>query len=89
MQITQFRTSAHARHRTVGVLGKSPTMVGKVVEYARFVEVQQRRARVLAELLHRAPETPPATFGVAVDDQPTEGLFPSDASTMHGTVDVR
>jgi hypothetical protein len=41
MQITQFRTSVYARHHTVAVRGKSPTMVGNVVEYARFVDVQQ------------------------------------------------
>ena len=81
MQITQFRTSAYSRHRTVAVRGQSPTMVGSVVEYARFVEVQQRRARVLAELLHRAPEAPAATFGAAIDAESTEAaLSHSDAS---------
>ncbi len=89
MQIAQFRTSPSVRHHAVAVPSEPP-MIGNVVEYARFVEVQQRRARVRAELLHRSPEGPRTTLGAAVDDHTTQvGVSHIDASTTPGTVDVR
>ena len=65
-------------------------MPGTLVEYARFVEVQQRRARVTAEL-ERPPERPvPRTEPTAVDQciDVDESPTPPDASTTRGDVDV-
>jgi hypothetical protein len=48
-------------------------MAGILVEYARFVNVQQRRARVVAQLVQQLQETPAETNGlVAVDNLPIE-----------------
>lgn len=47
MQITDFRTPASAPDRSPAVGGE---ITGSVVEYARFVEVQQRRVRISAEI---------------------------------------
>lgn len=45
-------------------------MAGILVEYSRFVEVQQRRARVVEELRQPPAETPADTsMPAAVDDQ--------------------
>lgn len=66
-------------------------MPGILVEYARFVEVQQRRARVAAELLGLRPPAPADIGGAtASDDEPVQiAVFHIDASTTRGTVDVR
>jgi hypothetical protein len=66
-------------------------MPGSLVEYARFVEVQQRRARIIAEL-ERPPETPAPRTGPTTVDQfidVGESLTSVDASTTRGSVDVR
>jgi hypothetical protein len=48
-------------------------MAGVLVEYARFVEVQQRRARVVAQLTQPLQDTPAETNGLAaVEDHPVE-----------------
>jgi hypothetical protein len=48
-------------------------MAGILVEYARFVEVQQRRARVVAQLMQPLHDTPAETNGLAaVEDHPVE-----------------
>lgn len=39
-----------------------------IVEYVRFVEIQERRARVKAELVHPPTEHLPATETVAIDE---------------------
>jgi hypothetical protein len=45
-------------------------MAGIVVEYGRFVEAQQRRARSVPQQVHWPHETPAETNGAApVDDQ--------------------
>jgi hypothetical protein len=65
-------------------------MAGILVEYSRFVEVQQRRAAIRAELLARAdtPETLNARPFVA---ERAAGVGPSraDAVRPRGVVDVR
>jgi len=48
-------------------------MAGIIVEYARFVEVQQRRARVVAQLMQRRCETfSEIVESSAIDDQPVD-----------------
>ena len=48
-------------------------MAGILVEYARFVNVQQRRARVVAQLIPQLQEPAAERNGlVAVDTQPIE-----------------
>jgi hypothetical protein len=48
-------------------------MAGIVVEYVRFVEVQQRRACMVAHRMRWPPETSQETDGSpAVDDQPLD-----------------
>lgn len=62
-----------------------------VVDYARFVEVQQRRARVAAEL-KRPRQTPAPPMGRTAIEQFLDGresVTSVDASTTRGTVDVR
>lgn len=64
-------------------------MPGIVVDYARFVEVQQRRARIAAEL-ERPREAPP--MGQTAIEQffdVRELVTSDDASTTRQTVDVR
>jgi hypothetical protein len=66
-------------------------MPGTLVEYARFVEVQQRRAWIIAEL-ERPPETPaPPTEPTAGDqcNDISQSPVSVDASAARGTVDVR
>ena len=66
-------------------------MAGILVEHARFVEVQQRRARVVAELT-RPPETPaPRTASTSVDQVIDVGDSPIAvaARPTRGAVDVR
>lgn len=65
-------------------------MRGILVEYARFVEVQQRRARVAAELLALRPATPPDVVdAAAVADEPIlVAVSHIDARPTHGNVDV-
>jgi hypothetical protein len=61
------------------------------VEYARFVEMQQRRARIIAEL-ERRPETPaPRAAPTAVDHVIDVDEWPmsGDASRTLRDVDVR
>jgi hypothetical protein len=60
-------------------------MPGSLVEYPRFVEVQQRRARIIAELV-RPPATPTAPDRYI---DVGESVTSVDASTTPGTVDVR
>ena len=66
-------------------------MPGTLVEYARFVEVQQRRAGIIAELERppetAAPRTGPTAVAQSIDIGKT--LTSVDASTTRGTVDVR
>jgi hypothetical protein len=66
-------------------------MTGIVVEYARFIEVRQRRARIVEQLIQPPPETPMAVRGPAsVDDRAVElGVTRTDASKPRGAVDVR
>jgi hypothetical protein len=90
MQITHFRTPASVRRHTLAV-PREARMPGALVEYARFVEVQQRRARIIAEL-ERPPETPAPQTGPTTVDQfidVGESLTSIDASTTRGSVDVR
>ena len=66
-------------------------MAAIVVEYARFVEVRQRRARLAEEFTH--PPREPA-MGVSnpesVDDHAAEvGVPRPDASITRGVIDVR
>ncbi len=65
-------------------------MTGIVIGYARFLEVQQRRARIVAELL-RAHDTPGRRLSLAVTDrssyvskQPAPAL---NVATTRGAVD--
>jgi hypothetical protein len=61
-----------------------------VVEYARFVEVRQRRARVAEELIETRPGTPVRVSRPAVDDQAVElSVSRTEASITRGDVDVR
>ena len=46
-------------------------MTGILIEYARFVDVQQRRARIIAELGH-PNETPAPRAPLAASDESTE-----------------
>ena len=66
-------------------------MPGIVVEYARFVEVQQRRARVAAELLPTRKGERPLTGRTAIEQSlgVRESVTPPDASTTGHTIDVR
>lgn len=67
-------------------------MAGILVEYARFVEVQQRRARIGAELgrAHQAPALRPR---IAVVDEAVEAEESAatviDVKKTRGPVDVR
>jgi hypothetical protein len=86
MQIVHFRTPASDRHHTVRVPRES-RMAGTLVDYARFVEAQQRRARIVVEL-----ERPPVPMGPTAVDQfidVGESVTSVEASTTPGTVDVR
>lgn len=67
-------------------------MTGTLVTYARFVEVQQRRARVVAEL-GQSRETPPLRMRrpatderIDVDERPTRHFV---GKSTHGIVDGR
>jgi hypothetical protein len=65
-------------------------MPGTLVEYARFVEVQQRRARVIAELEHSsATPAPRRETSVDLFIDVAQSLTPVDAGTTRGTGDVR
>ena len=66
-------------------------MPGILVEYVRFVEVQQRRARMAAELLALRAATPADIVGAAaVDDEPIPvAVSHIDARPTPGNVDVR
>ena len=66
-------------------------MPGTLVEYARFVEVQQRRARVIEELEHSSETPAPRRESTSVDAfiDIAQSLTPVDASTTRGTGDVR
>ena len=66
-------------------------MAGILVLYARFVEVQQRRARVVAQLMQLLQHEPEEANGVAaVEDHPGElgesrppiGSTPDDAAAQ-------
>jgi len=63
-----------------------------VVAYARFVEVQQRRARIVEELNH-AGETQPLCTPPPATDEPTEGgerpTRDVDANPTRGVADGR
>jgi hypothetical protein len=74
--------------------------MARIVEFARFVEVQQRRARTVAERTPRPLGTSPERNGSAGDDypldigearrqfDPTRGQAAQDrASTTRGSLD--
>jgi len=63
-------------------------MPGSLVEYARFVEAQQRRARIVAERSSMTAARPTAT---TIDEfiDVGESMRPVDPNTPPGTVDVR
>jgi hypothetical protein len=66
-------------------------MAGTLVNYARFVEVQERRARLIAGL-EPPPGSPARPSGPLVVDEVIDvGESPSsiDAGTTPGTGDVR
>ena len=66
-------------------------MPGSVVEYARFVEVQQRRARIAAGLEQPGEVPPPPTgrTGIVQLLDVRETLTSVDPSTTRQTIDVR
>ena len=66
-------------------------MPGMVVDYARFVEVQQRRARIAADLERPREAPPPPTGRTATEPylDVGESVTSVDASTTRRTVDVR
>ena len=86
MQITHFRT--RAAHRHTRLVAREARMPATIVEYARFVEVQQRRAQILAELEPpREPPVPPTPDGQIIEI--SQSLTSVDANTTSGIVDVR
>jgi hypothetical protein len=89
MQTVHFRTPAFAPNDTVRVPRES-RMAGTIVEYARFVEVQERRARMVAEL-ERPPQTPAPPTESTVDQFIDVGgsVTSVEASTTPRTIDVR
>ena len=66
-------------------------MPGALVEYARFVEVQQRRSRIAAELAPPAEWLIPRAPGTAVDEciDHLEPVTSADESARRGPIDVR
>lgn len=66
-------------------------MAAIVVEYARFIEVRQRRARIAEELTHPRPEAQAAiSTSVSGRDHRVEGGVPNtDATVTRGSTDVR
>ena len=66
-------------------------MAGILVEYSRFVEVQQRRMRLLAELRGPSQTPAPPRATVRVSQRLTDaGASPAPlAETTCGAVDVR
>ena len=89
MHMISFRTPIFDRHRTLRASCET-RMAGTLVDYARFVEVQQRRARIVAELrpLH---DMSVAATGPATDQciDVLEPPMPFDASIARGDLDVR
>ena len=67
-------------------------MAGILIDYARFVEVQQRRARIAAEL-GQTQQTPASRTRVTPIDHAVEASEPPqavvDAKMTRGVVDVR
>lgn len=65
-------------------------MPGIVVDYARFVEVQQRRARIAAALERPREAPPPATGRTAIEPflDVGETVTSVDVSTTRRTIDV-
>jgi hypothetical protein len=66
-------------------------MPGIVVDYARFVEVQQRRARIVAVLERPREPPPPPTGRTAIEPylDVGESVTSVDASTTRRTIDMR
>jgi hypothetical protein len=66
-------------------------MATMVVEYARFVEVRQRRARIAEELIQPARESPVVINPPASNDDRAvdPGASRSTASATRDAVDVR
>lgn len=66
-------------------------MAAIVVEYARFIEVRERRARIAEAFTHPPPEAPAAvSTSVPAHDSGVEvGVPPPDATITDLAVDVR
>lgn len=82
-----FRTP-HDRYR---VFSSEVDVTGILIDYARFVEVQQRRARVDAELgrTHQPPASPTRLAPIAEPVQATRRLVSVDRKIGPSTADVR
>ena len=66
-------------------------MSGALVEYARFVEVRQRRSRITADLEPPTEGLIPRAARTAVDECIDDGepLTSADESARRGPIDVR